>query len=432
MTRHFKLRAALAVLFAGGAALPAFAQDFCSGLGQGGQWIGGTQEASDISTSGDYLEQMALVLMNSDYVAIFDVTEPTEVRMEAQARGAGDPLFDLYAPNGDIVLSDDDSGGDSASRAETMLEPGTYCLAMSTYDGAPMTGYVRVGRLEHEALTPGLGAMPVELDGGNGSGGDGSGGGITAGAQMPGEICEFDRVVNFFSDGAIDSQLATGLSATASVNDIAYWGFYLDSPQALTITAVNESADPVIALYDGMGNWLAENDDWDGLNSQIDLSYPLDPGPYCIAVTALSDPSLPITVSVVGFDPMAEQVAMFDYAEAAPPLDGSYPVTDLGALDTRLRQDVQNGGIANWFSFDVNEGGLILIEAVTNGLGDPVLVLFDDFGRQVTMNDDYGDSYDSLLAARVLPGKYLVAVRQYDDSAPVMTRLLFERYVPAR
>ena len=74
----------------------------------------------------------------------------------------------------------------------------------------------------------------------------------------------------------------------------------------------------------------------------------------------------------------------------------------------------------------------MLIEAVTNGQGDPSLVLFDDFGRQVAFNDDNGESYDSLVTTRVVPGTYLVGVRQLGEGTQALTRMLFERYVPAR
>jgi hypothetical protein len=159
---------------------------------------------------------------------------------------------------------------------------------------------------------------------------------------------------------------------------------------------------------------------------------PLGPGTYCIAVNALSDSSQPITVSVTAYDAQAAQAGMYERGEAAPPLDGSYPITALGPLTTRLRQDVTTTDVTTWFSIDVAEPGLLLVEAVTNGQGDPTLVLFDDFGREIAYNDDNGSSLDSLLTARVMPGTYLVGVRQLSEGTQALTRMLFERYVPAQ
>ena len=81
-------------------------------------------------------------------------------RLEAQGRGSGDPMIELRDEAGSVVASDDDSGGNGAARAETQLQPGRYCLTMKSYDGAPMSGFVRVGRSEHEPLTTGL-EVPV-------------------------------------------------------------------------------------------------------------------------------------------------------------------------------------------------------------------------------------------------------------------------------
>lgn len=417
MTLNFKTWAfatsALAI-----SAAPAFAQGICGGVGDGGQWIGGAEVASDVTSSGSHMEQMALVLANNQYVSLFNVTAPTDVRLEAQGRGGGDPVIDLYDDSGNIILSDDDSGGEGSSFAESMLDPGTYCLAMSSYDGSPMTGFVRVGRLEHEQLTMGMG-MGVDDDD---MGGDivPSGGGCAA-------------VANYFGDGGpIDGSLGAGTSVTASVNQVDAWGFSLTSPAAVTITAVNENADPVITLYDAMGNYIDSNDDYDGLNSQIDVTGGLAPGEYCIEMEALSDSNEPITVSVMEYDPNAELYAMIAMGEAAPPMDGSWPIEDLGVVETRMRHDAQVGGDASWFQFEVLEGGVILAEAIANGNGDPVAFLYDDLGRELAWNDDSGEGYDSLVAARVLPGTYLLAVRQYDENSQSLIRLVFERYVPAR
>ena len=113
-------------------------------------------------------------------------------------------------------------------------------------------------------------------------------------------------------------------------------------------------------------------------------------------------------------------------------MDGSYPITALGSLATRLRQDAQISGMTTWYSIDIAEAGVLLIEAVATAEGDPTLVLFDDFGRQVGFNDDNGNTLDSLLTARVTTGTYLVGVKQLDDATTSLVRILFERYVAAK
>jgi hypothetical protein len=392
--------------------LPALAQGLCGGVGDGGDWIGGSEAASDIATAPAYLEQMALVLMGSEHVALFSLSAPAEVRVEAAGRGAGDPVIDLRDAAGTIILSDDDSGGNGAARGEIMLDPGTYCLSMRSFDASPMTGMVRVGLTSHEALTEGIAAMPEE-----------------PGAEPP--YCD-PATATAMREEAVDGMLAEGVSLTGSASEFSFLTFRLDAPQMLTITAENESADPSIAVFDPWGNWIAENDDYNGLNSLIDFSSPLEPGTYCIEMRALSDAAAPITVTVKAYDAVAGQIAMYERGEAAPPLDGSYPVQMMGPLAARLRADVRTGDVTTWFAVDVAQGGLIVVEAVANGAGDPTLVLFDDIGRQVAFNDDANGTLDSMIAARVMPGTYLVGVRQLGIQSDVLTRMVFERYVPAQ
>lgn len=401
---HSSISTALVTSLCALAALPVAAQDanLCGGAGANGQWLGGDEASSDISTAPAYVEQMALVLMRNEYVGLFTVSEAGDYRIEAEGRGGGDTVLDVRNAEGVIVASDDDSGGDAASRAETYLEPGTYCASMRSFDGSPLTGFVRAGRIDQEALTAGL-TTPPAAGGGTGE-------------------CNL----------SVAQPLVLGEPVANSWEAQNIYSLRLDSPTAISITAENEEADPILTLYDPNGNWLAENDDFDGLNSRVDMSEPLPAGEYCISVGLYGDETLPITVTAKAYDPQEVLMNLYARGDAAPPLDGSYPVTGLGELQTRLREDVNVGGDAAWYSFDIYEGGLVLVEAIAQGVGDPVLVMYDDLGRQVGYNDDADGSLNSLLTVRVQPGTYLVAVRQLDNQTQGFIRMVFERYVPAR
>lgn len=385
------------------AALPAAAQDanLCGGVGDGAQWLGGDEASSDISTSPNYIEQMALVLLRNEYVGLFTVSEDGEYRIEAQASGSGDTVLDVRDASGEFVASDDDSGGDAASRTELFLTAGTYCASMRSFDGTPLTGFVRASRIEQDALTPGLSQTYSDNSYSN--------------------ECDVSAAAPMTLDQPV--------SNTWTAQNV--YSLRLDEPTALTLTAENEAADPILTLYDPSGNWIAENDDFDGLNSRIDMVNPLPAGEYCIAIDLYGDEYVPITVTATAYDPAEIQMSLYNRGEASPPLDGSYPVTELGELTTRLRHDANVSDDATWFSFDVNESGLILVEAIAQGSGDPVLYMYDDLGRQLGYNDDYDGTYDSLLTVRVQPGTYMVAVKQLGSSHG-MIRMVFERYVPAR
>lgn len=404
MARHlFKFAAGL--VFA--AALPATAQDnLCGGVGDNGQWIGGDAATSDIATAPDFMEQMALVLLRNEYVSLFTVSEGTEVRIEAAGRGSGDTLIDVRDESGEIILSDDDSGGMGASRGEMFLGSGTYCVSMRSYDGSPLTGFVRVGRMEHEPLTQGL-----------------------SGGMMPGgETCTADTPAMDLTGDVI----AEDITATNTIDGAPFYRFTLATTAPITLTAENPDADPVLTLYDSEGTLLAENDDFDGLNSRIDMQTALPAGTYCVGLRALSDAFQPVTLTLKAYD--AEEVLNTLYArgEASPPMDGSYPVTNLGVIATRIREDAQVTGDTSWFAVEVEEAGLLLIEAIAQGNGDPVLVLFDDLGREVAYNDDFGGSLDSQITARVQRGTYMIGVRQLDESIQGFIRILAERFIPAQ
>lgn len=378
---------------------PLAAQDLCGGSGSGGQWIGGSEDASDIATAEAYQEQMALVLGGNAYVGLFSLSAPTEVRIEAAGRGGGDPLIEVFDAAGGIVASDDDSGGGGAARSEVSLEAGTYCINMKPYDSGPMTAFLRVGRMDQEPLTDGSSTSDE--------------------GSSPSNDCS-----------AATPMTAMGEVNSASVDDTSHWSFTLTEPTAITITANSDGADPTIALYDSNGTTLAENDDFDGLNSRITQSNPLPAGDYCIGMGALSDTSVAIATTVTVYDAAAELAALYARGEAAPPLDGSVAVTPLGEVTSRSRQDVQVGNEVVWYSMEIKESSLVLIEAIAaSENGDPWLVIYDDLGRKVGENDD-NDGLNSLLTARVQPGTYIFGVKQVGDSQGFV-RLLVERYIPA-
>lgn len=412
MIRSISTALAAGVLALG--AMPAFAQNanLCGGVGATGQWLGGDEASSDISTSAQFIEQMALVLMRNEYVGLFSVSQDGQYRIEAQGRGGGDTVLDVRNAAGEIVASDDDGGGDAASRVETFLTAGTYCASMRSFDGSPLTAFVRAARIDQEPLTAGLGTTPP-LD-----------------STLP--PSDVGNQGTGPCDLSIAQPLTLGQPVANSWNTQNVYSLRLDAPTAISLTAENPDADPILALYDPAGNWLAENDDFDGLNSRVDMVNPLPAGEYCIAINLYGDENLPITVTASAYDPLEVQMNLYARGDASPPLDGSYPISALGELATRLREDANVSGDATWYSFEVYEGGLVLVEAIAQGQGDPVLVMYDDLGRQVGYNDDSNGSLNSLLTVRVQPGTYLVAVRQLDSATQGFIRMVFERYVPAR
>jgi hypothetical protein len=420
------MRGTTAILAAGltlcGAAAVAQAPT-CGGIGAEGAWIAGDPAASDIALAPEALMRAATpVPENGDSVSFFSLASPMAVRIEAQASGpTGDPVIELYDAAGIMVVTDDDSGGGLSSRAEAELAAGQYCLLVRGFANSPLTADIRVGRLEHEALTVGLrGGFTDPFD---------DGGPDFVGIQP----CLPETEASPLTQGSLDAALARGgAQATNTVTGTPYYRFTLDTPQGLSIRAQNEAADPYIYLFDGTGALIAENDDYESLNSRIDITAPLLPGSYCIGMRALSDPDLPVTLSVLPYDAEAAAAELIVTGDAAPPLDGTWPVRAMGALPPITVRDLAVAGTrAEWLSFEIAAPTVLLIDAVEVSDSDPLMILYDAGGEEIAYNDDANGTLNSQLILRLEPGTYLLALRQYSDASQGVIRLTTERFVRA-
>ncbi|MBY6200028.1 PPC domain-containing protein [Maritalea mobilis] len=424
MKLNLSAAAAGAILAFAGA--PVMAQGVeCGGIGPGGTWIGGSPEQSDIAAATG-----ALVLTGQEVpsggnaVALFSLSQPMEIRVEAQPAPGGDSVIELYDASGALVVTDDDSGGGLASRAETPLQPGEYCLATRGFGGTGLVADIAVGQLTHAAITEGL-----------------SGGFVGGGDVFPpdGPIfvgidpCLPDTPATMLGAGPLAPVLDEGgAEATNTISGVPYYRFTLGAPEPLTIRAENPSADPYIYIFDGQGTLLAENDDYQSLNSRIDFTEPLPAGDYCIGIRALSNPDLPVTVRVMRYDQQAALNELYASGEAAPPMDGSWPFVDMGPLPPRAVRDAQvSGRNAEWFAFEMPSRGMLLIDAVEVTDSDPMIALFDDLGREIAFNDDANGTLNSQLAVRLDPGRYLLSVVQYSEGYQGIIRIATERFVPA-
>lgn len=388
--------------------LPVAAQEAACGAGvPAGQWVGGSPAASDIATAGAAFDLVGAVPPGGYHVSNFSVSAQVPVRVEAQGQFGADPVIELYDQSGAMVLTDDDSGGNWASRGELTLPPGSYCLATRSYGGGPIQADIRVGLIEHAALTMGSGGSNI----------------LACTAATP---------ATPLGNGPLDQAPGQEARATNTVNGAPYYRFTLSEPTPVSIRAENQSADPYIYIYDANGLLLDENDDYTSLNARVDFPDPLPAGSYCIGMRALNNPDLPVEVSVQVYSQDSMMHDLYANGEASPPPDGSaFPVVHLGDLTTTLINDGTVGAAARWIAFDVPEGGLLLINAVGIGQSDPMIALFDGIGREVAFNDDANMSLDSQIAAQVAPGSYMLAVMQYHGQNGAI-RVTMERYVPAR
>lgn len=412
---RFGLNASALVLTGFGA--PAMAQSgLCGGLGDGAPWLGATEAGSDIASVSAPLSWAGAVAPGTRAVARFTLGAPMAVRIEAAADNAeSDTLVELFDATGRLVVIDDDSGGGLSSRAEPELEAGLYCVAMMGFGGEAVGGQMQVSRLEMAAITPGLAGGFAGMD---------------SDAPFVGiDPCLADTPATLLGQGPVDAQVMTGISATGSAADSPYFRFTLASPQSLSVRAENIDADPYVYVFDGQGRLLGENDDFDTFDSRVDFVQPLPAGEYCIGLRALWDATLPITVSISGSDARSAALEGYAMGEIAPPLDGSWQVEDLGLLPSQITREVQvPGAQAQWFVMEVPRAGLLLITADEISDSDPVISLFDASGVLLGMNDDAHETINSQIALPVTPGRYVLAVRQFEAEYKGMIRIGVSRY----
>lgn len=383
-----------------------------------GTWLGGGEPAG-AAVTGTPIGLDLPIPAGEVGAAWFEVVADASVTVGAVSVEAGDPMLDLIAEDGSIIGSDDDGGTGLAAQLTVSLGPGRYCVAARDFTRGPMTASLTAVVAEEEAprvVPEGTDLLPpvVVPDGG---------GDDVAGLDP--HVCPPER-------DAVDLGVvgARPVQETASVADVPRYRFSLEAPAQLEITASNEDADPYLFLYDDAGTLIAENDDADGLDARITTGDTLPAGLYCAGLRALTDDGLPVAVSVATVDAVAALSRLYAEGDQAPPLDGSYPIEDLGQLESRLRREVAIGGDAQWFSFEVARAGAVMIDAVPEGDADPEVVIYDDLGQFLEWDGDSGWGNASRVGFRVSPGRYALAVRE-ENGAASRVRMRLELFVPA-
>lgn len=431
------MRPTLAALLLCTAAAPALAQEApdCGGVGAEGVWLEGGPDAAVVNGAGATLLQDVTIPVAGRAVTLFRMSEPATVRVEAAADG--DPYVALLDAEGREVAADDDGGGNFDARAEVDLQPGAYCLVTRSYAATDLAATVGVGTTDQPMLTddvvvvdsgaPAAGAVPAPPPGADPAD-------AVQNAGDPGNCANGDIFAILADAPLAAADLAANPSRTQTVADAAAIGFTLADPAALSATATSEMGDPVLSLHRPDGSLIAENDDFDGLNSRIDTPDALPAGSYCLGLRDLNGEANPITVTLAPFDPQADRLRRIGDAEFPPAPGDPVEVEELGALTTSVLTEVAVGDDARWLSVDLPEGGVLLAEAVavTEGL-DPAIRVFDRLGRVVAENDDAPTGgLDSYLVTRALPGRHAIAVRLVGEGTSGTVRVLLERYVPAR
>ncbi|MBU2958071.1 DVUA0089 family protein [Paracoccus sp. 1_MG-2023] len=410
MVRQTPLRIALmAAMFP---VVPAFAQDAApaEGLTCGGepaQWMGGTREGSDIATAENVLGLSLTSSAEREPYAAFTITgEPIEIRLEAQS--SGDPALRLETADGDVIEENDDAPGTLNSRIETRLAPGDYCARLIPVGNPDMTAQLQLSTLGMEPL-------------------------LSAPQSTEIQACTPQTEATALAEGSLSGHLPV---ATQTEGAVTYHRFTLDEPTSLRLQAESDLLDPNMVLFEGDGRRIAQNDDTNGLNSQLDFPQGLAAGDYCIGVGPISAGVGTITVSASELNRENYLASAHRRGEVAPTIGGDYPMQQLEFPRDRETIVLQDG-TAQWLSFTLDQSTMMVIHAHGTLTGvDTQLTLFGPDGAVIAQDDDGGSDTDSKLGPTLLsPGQYRIALTDVSRNGvqgsirPVT--MVFQRYLPA-
>jgi hypothetical protein len=385
MTRHLMLAAGLL----GASALAAAAQDSAAPSCAGGEasWLNGSAAAAMIGAESAPLMQQVSVLANQSPVFAFRVDGTAqETRVEAAAQNGGDPIISLSTAAGQLVAENDDYGGGLDSQVRSVLEPGEYCVRLSSLGGGPISATLQITRVDQPSL------LPEAID-------------TTIQPCLP----SIEGVP--FGQGPLNAALAGGRVSQDVGSAVSYLRFDLAEATSLTLRAESDILDPQMKLYDGAGTLVAENDDAESLNARLDFLTALPAGSYCLAAGPLSAGEGSITVSAETLDRESYLRNAWRRGELAPTEGSGYPVQ---AIDLAKESEtlVLHDGTAQWLAFDIPEEIVLIVSSFGQMTGaDSRLVLFGPRGLPVLEADDSEAGLDAKLGPVVLEaGRYQLAV----------------------
>jgi len=308
----------------------------------------------------------------------FRLTELSSVRVEANT---ADPLVELRSEAGVELAQNDDVGDGRDARVQMQLAEGTYCVGVRSV-GSPATHNVRIGLEEHEPLL-----------------------------QETSDVCFAGDLPLLVEEGeAITQQMAA--------NELKAFRVQIDD--GIILDGRSGNADPMAYLFDFNGRSYARDDDGgDGTDTRISMSGDdIDAGEYCLVVKPRGNGGR-ISVQASEYDEEVILNQRIANGEISPDFDDER-VTSLGVIESVVEVNVSNSGRTvegAWFSFEIEEAALVVLDLRGRGRGDPYLSLRSGFGGEVQSDDDGGASADSRIAVPLVAGRYLVNARDLGQGA---------------
>jgi len=303
--------------------------------------------------------------------------ENVEITMGSQP---GDTYLQLLDPEGNLIAENDDAGYSLNSSLEADLpSDGEYTIVA--------TSFSEQDTFEYE--------LSLNVSAGGDSGADLRS--IQTGQTRDSELDESDPEAGFLR---------------GYYEPVTFDG---ESGQSVTIDMESANGDTYLFLYGPDGNRVAENDDYQGLNSQISTTLD-ETGEYTIIATSF------------------DNEATFDYelslsteesAEAVDLRSISYGETRNGSIDSADPESETYRGNYEPVTFDGESGDNVTIDMTSED--DTYLILLGPDGTIVAENDDY-EGLDSRIETE-LPsdGSYTIVATSFDSRATFDYELTLER-----
>lgn len=368
--------------------------DFTSGPDTAGRLNLGASVAGNLELADD-----------TDWFAI-DLSQGQTVvlNLEGSPSGQGslnDPYLTVFDFAGNEIDWDDDGGLGYNSRLEfTPPSTGTF--------------YVEARGFAGDSGTYRLSAQVLEAP------------------QAPG-------VADDYSDDARTlGQIAAGGSVIGDLEasgDMDWFAISLAAGQPIIFdlegapTGQGTLSDPYLTIYDEFGDEIDRDDDGgEGYNSRLSFTAPYE-GVYFIEARGFGGSSG--TYRLSAGQGAAQVPLVADDYPADPSTPGSVFV---GGFVTGT---IEQADDSDWFALQLANGQTVdlSLEGVDTGggdLGDPLLVLYDQFGNEIDRNDDGGEGLNSFLTFTAPSGgTYYVAADAFSSSTGSYT-LYVDDVTPAQ
>lgn len=399
-------------------AAPAAPEALTCGIYSSTGWFGESAEGSDLSTSDAALNQTLNLPAGKKAVLAFKVgAAGSGMRIELAPQDSSDPTLQILNASGELVGSNDDYGSGLGSRVEADLAAGNYCAVIEEVNNAAMVVNARASRYDQPALIA-------------------DGGGETSSTIA---ACTSTTEAQPFSEAALSAAVSSGrVNLGVQVPGTKYLRLELAEPTPLVFRATANGPDPQIALFDGTGSLIAQNDDAEDLNSRLDFPDALAAGTYCLGVSSVNDAPGRIDVSAEKLDRASYLRAAFERGEIPPTAGSGFTAEPLDLKSTQPTVALL-GNAAAWYELNVEEETVLIVNAYGQMAGiDTKLRLFGPNGQMIEEIDDVEGSTDARIGPRLFqPGRYSVALMKVGSSdggvgatRPVM--ISTERFVRAK